>query len=274
MSGIKNGKISGYNHLSPMLTTEGIMTSRTLPDGLPRIGGMATMPSRAHTLHIALERILPQVDRLFLYLDRYESIPERIAAYPNIIPVLPKDIGEFLGAGKFVGLQLIHEPCLYFCFDDDILYPPRYVEHMATALYRYSYRAIVGMHATILKPPYLSYVRDRFVWHFMSGLTVDCMVDELGTGTLAFHSDYFRIDPREWPHHDMCDLLLAIDAVRQGLPRISIRRPSKYLLPIEQDQGDSSWTSAKKDDSRQTAIMRQAIEDHPFRWCGYGINNH
>jgi len=39
-----------------------------------------------------------------------------------------------------MGLKLNGEPCLYFCFDDDILYPPDYVERMATALYRYSYR--------------------------------------------------------------------------------------------------------------------------------------
>ena len=38
---------------------------------LPRIGGMATMPSRSESLRIALPYILPQVDR---HSDRHELI--------------------------------------------------------------------------------------------------------------------------------------------------------------------------------------------------------
>jgi len=125
------------------------------------------------------------------------------------------------------------------------------------------------MHATILDAPYQSYVLNRRVLHFMNSLAVDCIVDELGTGTLAFHSQTLHIDPEEWPHHDMCDLLLAIDAVRQEIPRIAINRPINYLHAIEEDQVDSSWTAAKNDDSRQTSIMRQALMDYPLRWCGY-----
>lgn len=245
------------------------MTLQTTPEALPRVGGMATMPSRVHTLSTALERILGQVDCLYLYLDRFDAVPAAIAAQPKIVPILSRPADTLRGAGKFIGLELMTEPCLYFCFDDDILYARRYVQHLATALYRYSYKAIVGIHATILKSPYASYIRDRAVLHFNKGLAVDCVVDELGTGTLAFHSGMFHVAPRQWAHHDMCDLLLAIDAVRQEIPRICIQRPDNFLLPIEERQPDSIWMATKKDDSRHVRVMRQAIEDYPLRWCNY-----
>jgi hypothetical protein len=67
----------------------------------------------------------------------------------------------------------------------------------------------------------------------------------------------------------MADLLIAIEAVSQGIPRIAISRPDNYLRAIAEEQVDSLWNALRKDDSRQTAIMRRALEEHRFRWCNY-----
>ena len=42
----------------------------------PRVAGMATMPSRAATAPRAIESVLPQVDRLWLFVDRFDAMPE------------------------------------------------------------------------------------------------------------------------------------------------------------------------------------------------------
>jgi len=61
-------------------------TPNALP---PLIGGMATMPSRAHTFRLALSHILPQVDRLFVFFDQHDSVPQEFAEHPKIIGLLP-----------------------------------------------------------------------------------------------------------------------------------------------------------------------------------------
>ncbi len=231
-----------------------------------RIGGMATMPTRAHTLPQALETILPQVDRLYLFLDKYEDVPATLPADPKLIPLLPSQYAPLAGDGKFLGLELLTESGLYFCFDDDIYYPPIYVKWLTLALRRHHFRALVGVHGMVFCPPHQSYLRDRRTLHFHAARSLDCHVDELGSGTLAFHTDSIRLHARTWQHHDMTDLMVAIEAVEQRIPRIAVRRPENFLRAIEENQSDSLWKDLQKDDHRQTAIMRAALAAFPLDW--------
>jgi hypothetical protein len=235
---------------------------------LPRIGGMATMPSRWKSLRIALPHILNQVDRLYLYLDKYSAIPDEITAEKKIIPLLPgADEKSLTTSGKFACLKIIPEPFLFFGFDDDIIYPPGYVNHMASALFRHNYRTLVGIHANIYPIPCSSYVRKRKVLHFKESLRMDCVVDELGTGTVAFHSRCISMDPDTWVLNRHADLMLMIEALRQQVPRIAVRRPWRFLRPIKECQRDSVYVAVRSNDSVETRLLQKAMADYPGRWC-------
>lgn len=240
----------------------------SLPHFLPVIGGMATMPSRLGSLRQVLPGILHQVDRLYLYLDKYAEIPDEFANIPRLVPLLtPRERKPAGGSGKFIGLEKQPGACLYFCFDDDILYPADYVAHLRAALRRHEYRAIVGLHGAVYQVPAKQYIKNRHILHFRQGLEFDCYVDELGTGTLAFHSSLLKFDHRRWANRDMSDLMLMIEAIRQGVPRIAIRRPANFLLPIEENQTDSLYRRTLADDSVQTHLLLQAQKLYPDRWC-------
>jgi hypothetical protein len=235
---------------------------------LPRIGGMATMPSRWKSFRIALPHILNQVDRLYLYLDKYTHIPAEIIAEKKIIPVLPETAEKSLTtSGKFACFKTITEPFLFFGFDDDIIYPQGYVNHMAAALYRHNYRALVGIHANVYPIPCPSYVRKRKVLHFKESLPMDCVVDELGTGTVAFHSRCISINPDAWVLNRHADLMLMIEGLRQEVPRIAVRRPWRFLRPIKECQKDSVYVDVRSNDRVETKILQKAMEEYPGRWC-------
>lgn len=235
---------------------------------LPKIGGMATMPSRINTLRVALPAILAQVDRLYLYLDKHDEIPKELASVPKLVCMLPKAGGKSLGpSGKFLALKIEREPCLFFAFDDDILYGAGYVNHLAGALRRHAYRAIVGLHGAIYKLPPTSYVRDRELFHFRKAFGFDAVVDELGTGTIAFHSSALEIDVLRWTHPNMADLHVMIEAVRQEVQRICIRRPESMATALEERQPDSLFVKSLNDDTAETAMLRQAVQHYPGRWC-------
>ncbi|ROZ72717.1 hypothetical protein [Ramlibacter sp. WS9] len=235
---------------------------------LPRIGGMATMPSRLESLRIALPYIVAQVDTLYLYLDKYEEVPQELSAMPKVVALLPENPASSLAtAGKFHGLSLQPGPCLYFCFDDDIIYGDGYVDHLAAALHRHDYRPVVGMHGAVYKVPIASYVKDRQLLHFSKALSFDVVVDELGTGTIAFHSSAIRIEPDGWLNPNMADLQLMIDAVRQKTQRICIRRPSGLLEPIAENQPDSLYRRCLVDDLAETQLLRAAMKHYPGSWC-------
>ena len=223
---------------------------------LPRIGGMASIPSRADDLEQVLARIVPQVERLHLFLHGYNAIPAA-ARHARIVPVLAPAETPFGASGKFHGLLQQTEPCLYFCFDDDILYPADYVARMTAAILRYGGLALIGVHGTNYPGPGPSYARDRKGRHFASRLRLDRVIDELGSGTVAFPSELLDIDPRRWPHGDMDDLMLAIEAERHKISRIAIRRRRRWLVPLRQEQPDSLWVRTLADDSRQSVQLAE-----------------
>jgi len=233
---------------------------------VPRIGGMATMPTRRETLRAVLDAVLPQLDRLYLYLDKHEAAPPGLRDNPKIVPLLPKAHGALGGSGKFLGLELHAEHCFYFSLDDDILYPANYVEGLVRALERHRRLAAVGFHAAWFKPPHQSYIRDRVRLHFSRALSFDCHADEIGTGTMALYSGNLRFDVRAWRYADMNDLNFAIEAVKRQIPRIAIRRPQDLLRPILENQQDSIYRGLARDDSRQSALMREAMAAYPERW--------
>ena len=46
--------------------------------------GVATMPQRRDALEKAIASLRPQVDRIFVFLNDYESVPEFLTADPKI----------------------------------------------------------------------------------------------------------------------------------------------------------------------------------------------
>jgi hypothetical protein len=239
----------------------------TLPANttLQRVGGIATMPSRKDTFSAVLANVLPQLDRLYVFFDKYDAVPA-FADHPKIVALHPSQAGNLGCDGKFLGIECQPEPCLYFCLDDDIDYPQDYVEVLTRALYRHHLRAVVGFHAIFFAPPYRSYLRDRRVLHFARGSAWDISADAIGTGTMAFCTGTFRFHPGHWPYHDMADLLVAIEAVKRQVPRVSVRRPENFLRPLQLNQEDSLYRRLQEDDSRHSAIMREALEAFPRAW--------
>lgn len=232
---------------------------------LPIVAGMATMPTRAHSLPRALASILPQVDRLYLYLDKHETIPEIVASDGKIIPVQQTDYPGLQCDGKFLPLVIEHGEFLYLGPDDDIIYPPTYVADMQAAISRHEtsrpgQRAIFGVHAVTLKQPFDRYLNSRDCINFAHALDHDTEVDILGTGTVFFPSRWLRFDPRIWKVKNVSDLSLALEAERQGVARIAVKRPQNYLLAIEEDQDDSIWRQIKADDLPKSLLAAELLK--------------
>jgi len=92
-------------------------------------------------------------------------------------------------------------------------------------------------------------------------------VDELGTGTLAFHSGCIDINPHKWEYINQADLMTMIDAIRQEVPRIAIRRKYGFLKPIAENQDDSIYRKSLVNDAAQTCLLQSCMEHYPDSWC-------
>jgi hypothetical protein len=217
------------------------------------VAGLATMPSRAASFPVAFRSIVDQVDRLYLYLDGHQEVPEVARSDARVIPIFRHDGPKLGTAAKFLGLIREAEPCLYVGIDDDIYYPPSYVAHLHSRLKAHGYRAVVGVHGLSFNRPFASYPRDCTIFHFAGSMRSERAVDILGAGTMMFDTAVFRFDVRKWQQLNMSDLNVAIEATKSGLPMICIARRKNFLFPLGENQSDSAFRALQNDDSQYTS---------------------
>lgn len=225
----------------------------------PRIGTMATMPSRAESFARVLPAVAPQVDRLYLYLDGFARVPEGVRAFSNVVPLLAHEHGDLRAAGRFLPLTWQRKRCVFVIFDDDIVYPPTYVAEIVAGLAAFAGRALVAYHGNVFRPPFQSYVKDRHCYHFAAALERQTPVHSVGAGTAAFDSGHLRFDPAAWPRVLSNDLMLAIEAVRRDLPQIALPRAEGWLQPIGGVQPDSLYAAILADERETSALMRSML---------------
>jgi len=208
------------------------------------LASLATVPSRVDALRHVVERLRPQVDRLLVYLNGHPEPPAFLAETGAEVVTSGQygdrgDAGKFFPAGGHVG---VHVVC-----DDDLDYPPDYVERLLDGLARYDRRAVVGYHASMLREPFTDYHRSRSITHMSLNVPRDVAVHVLGTGTLAFHSSTLAVRPEDFPTPNMADVWFALLGQTQQVPFVQLRREAGWLRELGQI------------DEKFGAIMRNGI---------------
>ena len=129
---------------------------------------IASIPKREEALQSTINSLINQVDKINVYLNGYNHIPEFLDR-KNIEFMRSQeskdlgDVGKFYWANKIKGY--------HFTCDDDIIYPSNYIEFMIDKLNQYS--GFISLHGAILVEPIISFYRCRIVYHFMHDLKED-----------------------------------------------------------------------------------------------------
>lgn len=210
---------------------------------------LATIPARARGLERVVAALLPQVDGLGVHLDGHDRVPRGLDD-EKIVVVRGDggDSGKFAWAGTTSGYQLV-------C-DDDLDYPPDYVERLIEGIERHGRRAVVGFHGAVLREPVSDYFRSRRLLHFASALARDTPVHVLGTGVAGFHVSALRVTPGDFPVPNMADVWLALLGQRRRVPFVCLRREAAWLAELPGLGEDSLYARARRDSSRVTEAIR------------------
>ena len=247
-----------------------IRTIRFLGDGgrqstltrEPVMASLASIPSREGNLRRVVETLLPQVDRLNVYLNGYEVVPDFLDDR-KIVIARSQDLGDRGDAGKFFwitrrgGLGPPGARGYHFTCDDDILYAPDHVQFMIQAIERYDRRAIVSLHGARLRFPVRSYYRDRVLFHCGAVIENDVVVHVGGTGVMAFHADTIRLREDDFSKPNMADIWMAVAARKQGVPIVVAAHGKERLeiLPCEETIYDRN--GAPGADEHMTAPLQE-----------------
>ncbi len=195
---------------------------------------MATYPGRRHIVPAVIDTLLPQVDRLFVYLNNYDDVPDFIRQHPQRerIAFILDPASQKRAAAKFCWLDQMRG--YHLVCDDDILYPPDYASRMIDAIERWKRRAVVGVHGVVFD----TNIEDarssrRAVFKFPTSMPADTPVHFLGTGTVALHSDILgSLDVSRFQSYPIAnDEILAVSARKAGVPMICVARDADWLEP-------------------------------------------
>lgn len=227
---------------------------------------ICSIPERAQSLPLVLNSLAPQVDSLHIYLDRYEFVPDFLSEYSNQSTIyLSKDHPGLRDNGKFLPFAGLAQECYYFTVDDDIIYPPDYVASMVSRIEYYGKQAVIGVHGVLIpEQPNGYYTSYRKVHAFNKELQQDALVNNLGTGTVAFHSTLLKgLSIDAFPTSGMADLHFSVFCKNHDIPMISLARPNDWLLDLSAST-ESLYSEFCISDNQQSALV---IDNSPWGYA-------
>jgi glycosyltransferase involved in cell wall biosynthesis len=211
--------------------------------------------NRINSLINTLTSIYEQCDEINVCLNDYTGeIPEFLLSPKINLTFTDNSKGD---AFKFLHLGV--ENCYFLTIDDDIVYPPNYVEYMISKCKFYNNKSIITLHGRNFKTfPIKSYynsANERF--YFFQDLNKDVEVQFGGTGVMCFHSSILKKNIDDFLYPNMADVWIGKFANENNIKIMCVEHSGRYLKSIEQKE--TIFDNYKKNDSIQTTIVNQTF---------------
>ena len=206
--------------------------------GAAVIASLASIPQRSALLADAVASLLPQCDRVRVFLNNYPDVPEFLN-HPRVDIRRSQDWDDKGDAGKFGWVDVLEEPGYRIVVDDDLIFAPHFSRHMIEGLRRQGDAAFVALHGVLLRQPVSAYYapESRSTFHFGNPLQADRTVHVLGTNAFCAHSSLLKLRWADFGHRNMADIFVALHAQRQRIPMIALERP-RHLAWQNEQEGD------------------------------------
>lgn len=223
---------------------------------------MATFPTRELIIAEAVESLLPQVDKLVIWVNGEMELPQ--ACYHEKVElywgkdVLGIDIGC---AGKFA--FAFEWEGYIFTVDDDIVYAPDYVEKSIAKIEEYNRECIFSYHGRITKLPITTYRSSKDMvknCSFQQDVGKDTECHIIGTGVMFFHADtiFPKYDIMEMKHTNVSDIHFAQSMDMRGIRTIVAEHQRGWLKALDPVDGISHHRETDK-------FHCDLINVHPWR---------
>lgn len=208
--------------------------------------GIAAIPERVDALEKTIQSLLGQASKIGVYLNNWKTVPDFLKHEKITLEGFGRedlgDIGKFFWCESHKGF--------YLTCDDDLVYPPDYVERTVRKIRDYNYKAAVGWHGSLLLEPFKSYYdkSSRRVFTFSSHRPWDTPVHILGTGCSGYHTDFFSVRKSDFVHKNMADVFFALNGQLQSVPFIVIEHDKNEIRESEGVKESSIYSHSHKNE--------------------------
>ena len=212
---------------------------------------LATIPGRRASLQATVSNLLPQVDRLNVYMNATPAVegadpdPEFLK-HPKITVAKSgeTEFGDRGDAGKFYWADEVEG--IHIITDDDMVHPPDFVQQLVAGLNRWEGRAVVGYHGVLLLEPFRAYYDRgcRKVYHFGQYLEDDMPVHVVASGSLCYHTDAIEVSREDFRKANMADIWMALLGQQQHVPFMVLKKLRGWLKDDEDTREESIYAAS------------------------------
>ncbi|WP_417420372.1 hypothetical protein [Halomonas sp.] len=236
--------------------------------------GIASIPQRANALKETIRSLEHQVDKIGVFLDKYNQVPDFILDNPKVVYKISSDFDSEIGdAGKFYWVDEFEG--FYFTCDDDLIYPKDYVERIINKIVSFREPVVVGWHGSVILQPFENYynTKSRRVFSFSAPRPYDTPVHVLGTGCLGFHTSHMSVSFKNFETPNMADVYFALLGQQQQVPFIVIEHARGEIVESDDSQEYSIYkhSSLEIKDSRHNTKEKQNLIVSQTNWNKYYV---
>eukprot|EP00178_Gracilaria_changii_P023099 TRINITY_DN6935_c0_g1_i3.p1 TRINITY_DN6935_c0_g1~~TRINITY_DN6935_c0_g1_i3.p1 ORF type:complete len:643 (-),score=56.29 TRINITY_DN6935_c0_g1_i3:3098-5026(-) len=242
-----------------------------LNDAATVTASIASIWTRETALHSAVHSLATQVDHMNVYLNSYDSVPSYLYA-PYITVVRSQDKtsrGDVGDVGKFFWCNDINTD-FHLTADDDIIYPPDYVESLLEFWHSFSPPVVVGVHGIRIIQQDLTpsnggkgkgYYGSRKVFMAVEHVRMQQNVHIIGTGTMMYRpQDLGHIDIEStFQEPNMADVWFGLLAQKLKVPMMIIPHEEGWIKEVPGTFEDSIYkrsTRSRTSDRLQTRAAK------------------
>jgi len=224
---------------------------------------IATHKKREPFLKATLESLLncnTKADVINVYLNDYK--PRKwMKSFDKTVFFHASPDGDLGAAAKFYHSEKQKEG-VYLTLDDDLVVSPSFIGYMVDSAYAHP-DSVVGLHGTNYGgyPVKSFYHGDRDIFYCYKGKGITSLVDNLGTGVIAFRAA-METKPvlKDFPEPRMTDPYMFYWAKKTQTKLVCLVRADGFVREQSGSQEHAIWKSAAHDDTKQTKVMNKVSQ--------------
>jgi len=211
---------------------------------------------RTDSLVKTLESLMDQCDEINLVLNDFEDeIPSIL--YHNKINLYFSDNSK---GDAFKFYRLMESDGYFLTVDDDLIYPPNYVEYMIAKCKEYGNTRVITLHGRNFSSfPIASYYRsatERYAC--LNAVNKNVIVQFGGTGVMCFHTDLFKLPIEYFIYPNMADVWIGKYCMENKIEILCVRHDSGYIKYI--NQNNTIFDTESKRDHLQTLVTNSIFD--------------
>jgi hypothetical protein len=206
---------------------------------------------RIDSLVRTIKSIYDQCDEINIFLNDHEGeIPSQFLDKKINLYFSDNRYGDAL---KFA--KLIESDGYYLTIDDDLIYPPNYVEHMITRCKEFLNKRVITLHGRKFSGQPITSFYSSYIefYHCLRYQKRDAFIHFGGTGVMCFHTSLMKIPIAYFELPNMADVWVGKYCFENNIQVLSIAHDKDFLT--YQPQKTTIFDTESNSDTAQTKIV-------------------